>query len=122
MVASIESDDLFQGSGDAKVKIGVTQKVKLWDQPAALISLGKHLGMFKDRPDSTAVHGEIRVTVVEFVKQVPKVVEAQEPKAIDVAGVVPPPSQPSKTDDVQIGQRKSIILTPDGMPPGASPP
>jgi hypothetical protein len=32
MISSVEQHDLFSGSGQDRKKIGVTQRVKLWDK------------------------------------------------------------------------------------------
>lgn len=54
MVASIEVDELFEGSGKEKVWTGYTKKVKLWDKNSAIDKAMKHLGLFeKDNKQKT---------------------------------------------------------------------
>lgn len=48
-ISSIESDELFSGSGGDKIQVGVTKKVKLESKLKALELLGKNLNMFVDR-------------------------------------------------------------------------
>lgn len=48
MVASIEVDETFEGSGKEKVWTGYTKKVKLWDKNSAIEKAMKHLGLFAE--------------------------------------------------------------------------
>jgi len=47
MVASVEVDALYEGSGRDRVQVGVTQKVKFWDKNSAIEKAMKHLGQFE---------------------------------------------------------------------------
>ena len=47
-IASIETIDLFKGTGQNRKLIGRTQKVRLPDRIRALELLGKHLRLFTD--------------------------------------------------------------------------
>lgn len=47
MVASVEVDALYEGSGKDRKQIGVTQKVKFWDKNSAIEKAMKHLGQFE---------------------------------------------------------------------------
>lgn len=49
VIAAIETEELFDGSGENRVRVGQTRKVKLWDKGQALVQLGKHLGMFTEK-------------------------------------------------------------------------
>lgn len=52
-ISSIEVEELYEGRGEERVKIGVLRKVKFWDKKGALELLGKHLRMFAERtPDA----------------------------------------------------------------------
>ena len=48
MVASIEVDELFEGTGNGRAVIGRTKKVKLWDKNSAIEKAMKHLGLFAE--------------------------------------------------------------------------
>lgn len=50
-VASIEVDELFEGTGKDREQIGITRKVKLWDKTKSLESLAKILGKFVTKTD-----------------------------------------------------------------------
>lgn len=52
-VASVEVDELFEGTGQAREQVGVTRKVKLWDKMRALEMIGKNLSMFIERHEVT---------------------------------------------------------------------
>jgi phage terminase small subunit len=52
-IASIETDELFEGFGEERTQIGVTRKVKLLDRNSALDKLMRHLGAYKDRLELT---------------------------------------------------------------------
>lgn len=47
MIASVESDEIFEGTGDKRVLVGHTKKVKLWDKNSAIEKAMKHLGQFE---------------------------------------------------------------------------
>lgn len=48
-VASVQVDELFEGSGQEREMIGLTKKIKLWDKNQALDKLAKHLGLLVDK-------------------------------------------------------------------------
>jgi phage terminase small subunit len=48
-VATLDTDELFDGSGKRRERIGVTRKVKLADKLRALEMLGRSFGLFKDK-------------------------------------------------------------------------
>lgn len=47
MVSSVEVDALYEGHGEDRRQIGVTQKVKFWDKNSAIEKAMKHLGQFE---------------------------------------------------------------------------
>lgn len=47
-VASVESDELFVGSGEERQMIGHTRKAKLFDKNAALEKAMKYHGLYKE--------------------------------------------------------------------------
>jgi phage terminase small subunit len=46
-VKSIEIDELYEGSGKDRIRIGETKKVQFWDKSAAIDKLMKHLGAYE---------------------------------------------------------------------------
>jgi phage terminase small subunit len=48
-LAGIEVEEMFEGKGGDREKVGTLRKIKLADKKGALDSLAKHLGMFIDR-------------------------------------------------------------------------
>lgn len=48
-VASIETEELFDGAGDERQHIGYTKKIKLWDKLKSIEMLGKKLGLFAEK-------------------------------------------------------------------------
>jgi len=50
VIASIESEELFDGVGKERERIGTLQKVKLWDKGKALDLAARHLGMVRESP------------------------------------------------------------------------
>lgn len=59
-ISSVETDELFDGSGKDRVQVGVVRKVKFWDKTKAAELCARHLGMLRDRtvlenPDGSAI-------------------------------------------------------------------
>lgn len=48
-VAGVKSNELFDGHGKDKEKIGMTREVKLWNKEKCLELIGKNLHLFTDR-------------------------------------------------------------------------
>lgn len=48
-IASVETDELFEGRGEDRRQIGVTRKLKFWPKDKALELLMRHLGMLNDK-------------------------------------------------------------------------
>jgi phage terminase small subunit len=48
-ISGIETEELFEGGGAERVRIGNVRKVKFWDKTKALELLGKHLKLFTDK-------------------------------------------------------------------------
>lgn len=59
-VAAVEVDELHEGSGKARVRVGSTRKVKLWSKVEAIDKLMRHLGLLKEQP---AAEVNLNVTV-----------------------------------------------------------
>lgn len=69
MIASVETDELYGGSGKARTEIGVIRKVKFWPKDKALELLGRHLKMFTDK----VLHeGSVTINVVDPFAAPPK--------------------------------------------------
>lgn len=47
-LASVESDELFEGRGEERSHVGYTRKVRLLDKVRALELAGKNVGLFKE--------------------------------------------------------------------------
>lgn len=47
-IASVETEELFEGQGRDRAQIGFTKKLKFWDKRAALSDLAKTRGLFID--------------------------------------------------------------------------
>jgi phage terminase small subunit len=56
-IASVESEELWEGSGEARTRIGSARKVKLWDKNSAIEKAMKHLGLLKERVEHTGANG-----------------------------------------------------------------
>lgn len=54
-IVSYDVDALYSGTGKDRVRIGSTIKVRWADKRAALVDLGKYLGMFKDKEQTPPV-------------------------------------------------------------------
>lgn len=50
-IAGLEIMEEYEGSGQDKVFVGYVKKYKLADKRAALVDIGKHLGMFVERKE-----------------------------------------------------------------------
>lgn len=56
-IASIEVDELFEGTGKDRVHVGYTKKVKTWDKPKSLDMLGRHLKLWVERHEHSGPNG-----------------------------------------------------------------
>lgn len=64
-LASVETDELFEGKGADREHIGRTRKIRFWDKPKALELLCKHLGLFeKDNSQQGATLTDIMAMVM----------------------------------------------------------
>ncbi len=68
-VAGVETEELWEGSGDSRMRIGDTVKVKFWNKPQALELLGKHLKLFTDKVEHS---GEVNIVNLNITRQVKK--------------------------------------------------
>lgn len=48
-IASIETDELFDGKGPERTQVGVTRKIKFWSKDNALALAMRHLGLLRDK-------------------------------------------------------------------------
>ncbi len=65
-VASVEVFEEHQGTGENRVLVGHTKKLKLWDKVSALEKIARHLGMFVDRAE-IKLTGGLALTVEQAV-------------------------------------------------------
>jgi len=56
-IASLETVELFDGSGENRVQVGHIKKLKVWDKSKNLELLGKHLKLFIDKIEHSGVDG-----------------------------------------------------------------
>lgn len=61
-IVSIEVDELWEGSGEDRVQIGITRKVKFADKKGSNELLGKYLKMFVERMEHSG-----SVTIEDFL-------------------------------------------------------
>lgn len=64
-IGGIEIDEIFDGNGKLRVRIGQTKKIKFWDKNKALESLGRHLKLFTD---NVQLGGEVKFTQMPSIK------------------------------------------------------
>lgn len=56
-IAGLEVEELFEGHGADRERVGTLHKIKLSDKRAALVDVAKHLGMFVDRHEHSGPGG-----------------------------------------------------------------
>jgi phage terminase small subunit len=56
-IAGVEVEELYEGHGDDRVRIGSLVKVRFWDKTRGLEMLGRHLKMFTDKVEHEAGPG-----------------------------------------------------------------
>ena len=67
-IASIESDELYEGSGKDREQVGVVRKLKRFDKLKALELLGRHKGLWNDPPPAPHVGPGMTVIVQQGVQ------------------------------------------------------
>ena len=50
-ISAIEVEEIFEGRGEERRKVGEVRKVKFWDKTRALELLGRHVGLIRDRSE-----------------------------------------------------------------------
>lgn len=56
VIAGVESDELFEGAGKDRERVGFTKKIKLWDKTKAIEILNRMMGF--NEPDKKEVAGK----------------------------------------------------------------
>lgn len=56
-LAGLDMQEVYEGTGDDRQFVGYVKKYKLADKKGALDSMGKYLGMFKDKVEITGKDG-----------------------------------------------------------------
>jgi phage terminase small subunit len=57
-LAAIEVEDMWEGRGEDRERVGTLHKVKFVDKKGALDSIARHLGMFTEKVEVTGKNGE----------------------------------------------------------------
>jgi phage terminase small subunit len=86
MVASVETEELFEGQGPGRKHIGYTKKIKLWDKNSAIDKAMKHLGLFKEDNEQrggavTGLPREMMKLIVERLRELKRPGVAGQPTA-----------------------------------------
>jgi phage terminase small subunit len=75
-LASVDTEELFEGKGEGRSHVGTIKKVKVFDKNAAVERLMKYLGHFKDKeatpplPHPVTVTVDVHLTPEEAYKQI----------------------------------------------------
>jgi hypothetical protein len=56
VVQAVETEEIFEGRGQDRMRIGYAKRLKMWDKLRALELLGKNLKMFREQIDVTQSH------------------------------------------------------------------
>lgn len=79
-ISSIETDELFEGRGKDKKRLGVTRKVRFWDKPKALEMIVRHHGGFKDGVDAKSLLDKLNdAELGSLIAQLRSIVSSQGP-------------------------------------------
>lgn len=77
-LAGLDVLEEFAGSGEDRMLIGHTKKVRVWDKVAALKLVAQHLGMLKDRVEVSGRDGA-PIEIIEIVRAFPKGADPDQP-------------------------------------------
>lgn len=92
VISSLDVEELWEGRGDDKDRVGSTRKIRLWDKNSSLEKLARIHGLFER--DNRQKRDELSINV-EFVAAgaapPPTIVQEPEPTVVE-----PPPRAPKK--------------------------
>jgi len=82
-MAGMEVEDVYQGQGEKRLKIGVCRKIKFADKGAHLERLGRYLKLFTDKVEHSGnvEHVDLSHLSADQLDEVEKIIESAPPDA-----------------------------------------
>ena len=74
-IASVETFEEFEGTGKSKRFVGYVRKVRFWPKVEALRDIGKHIGIFPDRPSATVNVNVENLSDAERIERIRQLIE-----------------------------------------------
>jgi phage terminase small subunit len=79
-IVGLEFDEIFSGSGEQRVHVGTTRKVKFADKIRALELLGRYLALFRDKVEVTGLEGIVETLQEAWARTDAYMLANQEPE------------------------------------------